>query len=205
MSLTTKTEKMIVGTDEEPADQLTKLPDNMPDGLTAVEQPLEAVEKVEEDVKTKEPSAVGADVTGKVEIVESAILGNGDEPTSIKQPKPESHKVNTVPGSEANANPIKKNSADISASEVFAYNVNPSKNSNSVQESQIVVENVDVVASVDLDTVTGNSESISENAETNEEEENVGNDIISDPVKNFTGYRVYRVIIPTEEVIANIL
>lgn len=212
------TDKMVVVTEEEPAehDQLIKLSDKTtPDALTAVEQPLETVERVEEDAKTQEPSTVGSDETGKVEIlIENPVLGNGDESNPIKEPKPESDNVNAFPDSDAKVNPTEANSASLSEEESLpsgvivdeTKNEDVSKNSNSFQESQVVVENIDVVASVDLDSVTEipNSESIAEKVETNEEEENAGNDIISDPVKSFAGYKVYRVTITTEEVIANI-
>ena len=112
--------------------------------------------------------------------------------------------------SDVKVNPTETNSAGVSPAESLPSNVlavdegknaDISTNSNLVQESQVVLENVDVVASVDLDSVTENSETIVEKIETGEEEENAGNGIISDPVKNFTGYKVYRVTIPTEEVI----
>lgn len=182
-------------------------PMKLADALTAVElqqQPLETAEGVEEDARTtQEPSAaVSADETGKAEAVESsAILGNGDGPTPIKPSQPESDNVNTFPDSDnAGVNPIEThNSAGLSAisaaespvpSSAVADEINshpdPSKNSDPVGESQVVVENVDVVASVALDSSTEFSES--------------GNVIISDPVKNYTGFKVYRVVIPTEEV-----
>lgn len=209
------TDKMVVVTDEEPAehDQMIKLPGKTtPDALTAVEQPLKTMEEVEEDVKIQDSSTVGVDEIGKIEIVESPILGIDDESNPIKESKPESDNVNALADSDVKVNPTETNSASVSAAESLPSNVlavdegknaDVSTNSNSVQaQSQVVLENVDVVASVDLDSVTENSETIVEKIETGEEEENVGTGIISDPVKNFTGYKVYRVTIPTEEVIA---
>jgi hypothetical protein len=210
------TDKMVVVTDEEPAehDQMIKLPGKTtPDALTAVEQPLKTMEGVEEGAKIQDSSTVGVDEIGKIEIVESPILGNDDESNPIKESKPESDNVNALADSDVKVNPTETNSASVSAAESLPSNVlavvdegknaDVSTNSNSVQaQSQVVLENVDVVASVDLDSVTENSETIVEKIETGEEEENVGTGIISDPVKNFTGYKVYRVTIPTEEVIA---
>ena len=202
------TDKMVVVTDEEPAehDQMNKLPGKTtPDALTAVEQPLKTMEGVEEDSST-----VGVDEIGKIEIVKSPILGNDDESNTIKESQPESDNVNALADSDVKVNPTETNSAGVSPAESLPSNVlavdegknaDISTNSNLVQESQVVLENVDVVASVDLDSVTENSETIVEKIETGEEEENAGNGIISDPVKNFTGYKVYRVTIPTEEVI----
>jgi hypothetical protein len=192
------TETMVAGvTGDEPV--------KLADALTAVElqqQPLEMAEGVEEDARTtQEPSAaVSADETEKAEAVESsAILGNGDGPTPIKATQPESDNVNTFPDSgDAGVNPIETHgSAGLSAAEspvpssavadeINSSHPDPSKNSNPVGESQVVVENVDVVASVALNSPTEFSES--------------GDGIISDPVKNYTGYKVYRVVIPTEEV-----
>ncbi len=193
------TEKMVAGvTGDEPV--------KLADALTAVElqqQPLETAEGVEEDARTtQEPSAaVSADETEKSEaaVESSAILGNGDGPTPIKATQPESDNVNTFPDSgDAGVNPIETHgSAGLSAAEspvpssavadeINSSHPDPSKNSDPVGESQVVVENVDVVASVELDSPTEFSES--------------GDGIISDPVKNYTGYKVYRVVIPTEEV-----
>lgn len=192
------TETMVAGvTGDEPV--------KLADALTAVElqqQPLETAEGVEEDARTtQEPSAaVSADETGKAEAVESsAILGNGDGPTPIKATEPESDNVNTFPdSSDAGVNPIETHgSAGLSAAEspvpssavadeINSSHPDPSKNSDPVGESQVVVENVNVFASVGLNSPTEFSES--------------GDDNISDPVKNYTGYKVYRVVIPTEEV-----
>lgn len=109
--------------------------------------------------------------------------------------KPESENVKAASDAKVNAE-ANVSTAEELPSQVAVDDKNSvvSKDPEPVRQSQIVVDNVDVVASVNLDAVTEKSDAVDENFETYG-----AMNINEDQVKDFTGYKVYRVTISTEE------
>ncbi|XP_057376150.1 uncharacterized protein LOC130697054, partial [Daphnia carinata] len=129
-------------------------------------------------------------------IVASLSLEKEGESTGVAEAKPDSENADAASDAKVNAIEVNVPSADALPSEVPVDDRNAvvSKEPEPVRQSQVVVDNVDVVASIDVNPVTEKSDAIDENFETNG-----ATSSNEDVAKDFTGYKVYRVTISTEE------
>ncbi|KAI9553939.1 hypothetical protein GHT06_019210 [Daphnia sinensis] len=173
-------DKSIVTTDVNAVDDVTEETNvQSTDTLTVEEEPIKIAQLNEDNSP----------------IIASSSLEKEGESTLVAEVKPESENANAAVN-DVKVNAIEANvpTAEELPSDVDDKNAVVSKEPEPVPQSQVVVDNVDVVASVDLDSVTEKSDAIDEHFETNG-----ATYLNEDLVKDFTGYKVYRVTISTEE------
>lgn len=201
---TASADKIVIAANKEAEENITSV--NSIDSLVAAEEPIKSAQITDENVESEEPSATSADTTEKVKTgpsIPSLSLELEGEPIRVTEAKPEFDNVNTSAVSDAKVKPVETDVLKVeglpSQQEVAEENADVSKNTNAVPQLQTVVGNFDVGASIDLDSVTQKSNVIDENFETNG-----AMDVNDDKVKDYTGYKVYRVTIPTEEVLARV-